>query len=185
MKVMELVKFATSNKSKMLKSDQLQQLLVKTLDVKDYLTIKEKKGLVDDIINECIFYEDGMFKFDDIEKYIYFTMKTIAAYTNLELSDDIEEDYDALCRAKLLNTVVETFAGEYENVRLLLQMKCDYILSGNTMEAQFGKFLSSILEKVDSVVGMLEKFSDFDLSKLPVSADDLSKLMDFVNSQRK
>ena len=52
---------------------------------------------------------DGIFKFDDIDKYICFTMKTIAAYTNLELSDDMEEDYDELCRAKLLDIIIIFF----------------------------------------------------------------------------
>lgn len=186
MKIIELVEFTNNNKNKMLKADQLQQLIAKTIEVKTYLGIKEKRALVDGIINDCILYEDGVYKFDDIDKYITFTMKTIEAYTNLELSDDIENDYDELCRAKLLNIVIETFNGEYENVNLLLQMKCEYILSGNTMEAQFGKFLTGILDKVDVLVDALSsKIGDFDLKNLPVNMDDLSKLMEFVNSQKK
>lgn len=186
MKIRELVEFANNNKNKMLKADQLQQLIAKTIEVKTYISIKEKRALIDSIINDCILYEDGVYKFDDIDKYITFTMKTIEAYTNLELSDDIENDYDELCRAKLLNTVIETFNGEYENVNLLLQMKCEYILSGNTMEAQFGKFLTGILDKVDVLADALSsKISEFDFNNLPVNMDDLSKLMEFVNSQKK
>lgn len=112
-------------------------------------------------------------------------MKTIATYTNLELSGDMEEDYDTLCSAKLLNAVIETFAGEYENVKLLLQMKCEYILSGNNIEAQFGKFLNGLLEKVDSVANALSnKIDNFDIRNLPAT-DDLNKLMEFINSQKK
>lgn len=186
MKVIELVELANSSKNKMLKGEQLQQFIAKTIEVKKYLSIKEKRVLIDDIINDCIIYEDGVYKFDDIDKYIAFTMKTIAAYTNLELSEDMENDYDELCEAKLLNTVIETFNGEYENVNLLLQMKCEYILSGNTIDAQFGKFLTGILNKVDVLVDTLSnKVEDFDLNKLPINMENIGKLMQFVNSQKK
>ena len=186
MKIKEFVEFANNTKNKMLKGDQLQQLIVKALDVKKYLNIKEKRALIDNIINDCILYEDGIYKFDEIDKYIAFTMKTIEAYTNIELSEDIECDYDALCEAKLLNAIIESFSGEYDNVNLLLQMKCDYILSGNNIEAQFGKFLNNILDKMDGLSETLShKIKDFDLKKLPIKMEDIGKLIEFVNSQRK
>lgn len=186
MKVMEFVEVINNNKNKMLKVDQLQQLIAKTIETKKYLGIKEKRALINDIINSCILYEDGMYKFDDIDKYITFTMKTIEAYTNLELSADIEDDYDALCSAKLLNIVVDTFVAEYENVNLLLQMKCEYILSGNTIEAQFGKFLTGILDKADDFVNILSnKIGDFDLNSLNINTEDIDKLMQFVSSVKK
>ena len=73
MKVQELVEFVGTSKNKMLRADQLQSLLQKHLEVKQYISIKEKKQLVDSIVNACILYEDGVFKFDDIEKYIVFS----------------------------------------------------------------------------------------------------------------
>ena len=182
MKVMEFVSLINNNKNKMLKNEQLQQLISRALEVKPYISIKEKKNLIDDIINDCIIYEDGILKFDEIDKYVVFTMRTIVAYTNLELSGDMETDYDMLCEAKLLNTVVETFAGEYENVRSMLQMRCDYILNGNNIEAQFGKFLTRIMDNVDL---LFDKIKSFDFNNLPVSEDDLNKLITFVNSQKK
>lgn len=186
MKITELVEFANNSKNRILKGDQLQQIIAKTIEVKKYLSIKDKRMLIDNIINDCILYEDGVYKFDEIDKYVAFTMKTIAAYTNLELSDDIESDYDTLCEAKLLNCVIETFSGEYENVNLLLQMRCEYILSGNNIEAQFGKFLTSILDKVDVLADALSnKIGDLDLTNLPIKMEDLGKLMEFVNSQKK
>lgn len=186
MKIKELVEIVNTSKNKMLKADQLQQLIAKTIETKKYLSIKEKRALIDDIINGCILYEDGMYKFDEIDKYIAFTMKTIAAYTNLEPSDDIEDDYDSLCEAKLLSAVIESFNGEYENVNLLLQMKCDYILSGNNIEAQFGKFLTNILDKVSDFTDIIaDKVDNFDFNNLPVNMEDVNKLMEFVNSMKK
>jgi hypothetical protein len=184
-KIKELVELANNNKNKMLKADQLQPVIAKAIEVKKYIDIKEKRMLVEDIVNSCILYEDGMYKFDEIDKYVVFTMKIIAAYTNLELSEDIENDYDELCRANLLNIVIESFAGEYENVNLLLRMRCDYILSGNTLEAQFGKFLTSIMEKVVDFADVLSnKINEFDLKNLPIGMEDIGKLMEFVNSMK-
>ena len=186
MKINQLVEFVGSSKNKMLKPEQLQQVVAKEIEVKDYIGIKEKKALIDDIIKSCIFYDDGIFKFDDIDKYIVFTMKTISAYTNLELSNDIEEDYDILCNSKLLDVVINTFKKEYDDVNVLLQMKCEYILSGNNIDAQVGRFLSSLLEKLDVfAAGLSNKLENFDINNLPIGIEDINKLMEFVNSQKK
>ena len=185
MKINNFIELVNNSKNKMLKGEQLQQFISKALEVKSYLSIKDKKDLIDNIINSCILFDNGVFKFDEIDKYICFTMMTIAAYTNLELSRDMEEDYDALCEAKLLNAVIETFDGEYNNVKILLQMKCDYILSGNNIEEQIGRFLHELLEKLDKVSGALaDKVDKFDFSKLPVSKEDLGKLLEFVNANK-
>ena len=155
MKINEFIDKMTQNKSKLLKAEQIQAFIKKELNIKEYLSIKDKKRLIDNIVNECILYEDGVFKFDDIDKYICFTMRTIAAYTDLELSDDIEGDYDALCESKLLNAVIETFTGEYENIKVLLQMKCDYI----------------------------NKIDNFDLGQIPIEQNDLQKLLSLIDKK--
>lgn len=186
MKVQELVEFITSNKNKILKADQLLEVVKKQIQTKDYVSIKQKRELVDSIVDDCILFEDGIFKFDEIDKYVCFTMKTIEAYTNLELSPDLDADYDMLCESKALNVVIDTFAGEYENVRTLLQMKCDYILSQNNIDAQVGKFLNGILEKVEDVSSALSlKVKEFDIKNLPFSMEDLSKLLSFIGANKK
>ena len=182
MKINELLDTMNNNKNKILKPDQFQLALAKELEVKKYLSVKDKKELIDNIVNECILYSDGIFKFDDIEKYIVFTMKTIAAYTNLEMTDDIEADYDALCESGLLNNIIDLFVGEYENISMLLQMKCNYVLSSNSVESQIGRFLDNILEKVDMISSVMsEKVDKFDISKLPINKEDLTKLLSFIN----
>lgn len=181
----EIITLMSDSKNKMLKAEQLQTLLKKKLEVQEYISIKAKKSLVDDIVNECILYEDGIFKFNDIDKYICFTMRTIVAYTNLELSEDLEEEYDLLCESKLLDSIISTFKKEYDDVSILLQMKCDYVLNNNTLEAQVGRFLEGILEKVDTLVGALtNKVDNFDLNNLPINSEDLGKLMQLLNTQK-
>ena len=185
MTVRELVELANNSRNKLLKPEQLHVMLKKELEVKDYLSIKDKKQLVEDIVNECVLWDNGIFKFDEIEKYVVFTMRTIAAYTNIELSADIEDDYDELCRTKLLGTIVDLFEIEYNEVSLLLRMKCDYILNENSIEMQISKFLNNILEKLDIFADKLgSQVENFDISKLPIKEEDLTKLLSFINAQK-
>ena len=185
MKVQELVEFVSNSKNKLLKQAQLEEVIAKHIETKKYLPIKQKKELVESIVNECILYEDGVYKFDDIDKYICFTMRVIAAYTNLELSDDIEDDYDVLCEAGVLDMVINTFKKEYDEVNILLQMKCDYVLNSNSLEAQVGKLCDGVLEKLDIITQALaNKVEGFDINNLPISGDDLSKLMQLLNMQQ-
>ena len=112
-------------------------------------------------------------------------MRVIAAYTNLELSDDIEDDYDVLCEAGVLDMVINTFKKEYDEVNILLQMKCDYVLNSNSLEAQVGKLFDGVLEKLDIITQALaNKVEGFDINNLPISGDDLSKLMQLLNMQQ-
>lgn len=181
----ELITLMSDSKNKMLKTEQLEALLKKKLEVKEYVGIKAKKDLVDDIVNECILYEDGIFKFNDIDKYICFTMRVIEAYTNLELSIDLEEEYDLLCESKLLESIINTFKKEYDDVNILLQMKCDYVLNSNTLAAQAGRFFDGILNKLDVIVDALtNKVDGFDFNNLPINSEDINKLMQFINTQK-
>ena len=182
MTIKELIKLMNDPKTKMLKAEQQQEVLKKKIDVKSYISIKDKKDLVESIANTCVLYDEGVFKFDEIEKYVFFTMKTIEAYTNLELSDDVEDDYDMLCEAGLLNAIISTFNGEYENVKVLLQMRCDYILSNNSIESQVGKFLTNLLDNIDGISGAIaDKIGSFSFDKLPIDKIDLTKVLEFVN----
>ena len=181
----ELVKLMSDVKYKMMKPEQIQAELKRKLEVKEYISIKAKKELVDEIVDECILYEDGIFKFNDMDKYICFTMKMIETYTNLEFVGDREDEYDLLCGSKLLDFIINTFKKEYDDVNILLQMRCDYMLSNNTMEAQIGRFFDGVLEKLDVLVDVFSnKIDGFDFNNLPVSTEDLNKLMQFISMQK-
>lgn len=178
MKVKEFIEFIGNDKNKMLKADQLKSVVKKQLGVKEYLSIKDKKQLVEDIVDACILYEDGVFKFDEIEKYVVFVMKTIDAYTDIELSSDVEDDYDMLCRSNVLELVVDTFKKEYDDVSVLLSMKCDYVLSNNNIESQLGRFLAGISNKIDTFsTTMSDVIKNIDVSKLPIDKASLGNIL--------
>lgn len=182
MKVSEFVKKVNEKGYMPVVVDQQKAKLKKDLDVKDYLSIKEKKELISDIIDTTILYENGVYKFNGIDQYVTYTMMCIGAYTNLELSDDLEEDYDALCRAGVLTKVISTFEDEYQSVLTLLQLQCDYILADNSVTVKVNKFLDSILTIIDRLTSSLSESVDkFDISRINVNEDDIKKIQEFLS----
>ena len=116
MKIVEFVDYTKKNTNRVMKEDQVASLINKTLEPKSYISIKEKKDLVEKIVDKTIYYEDGIFKFDGIDRYMYFTMYTLEAYTNLELSEDVANDFDALSESKLLPAVICLIQKEFDDI---------------------------------------------------------------------
>jgi len=176
MKIMEFIEYMQKNTTRTMRDDQIQQMVQKVLGVKTYLSIKEKRNLIDNIINACILYENGIYKFDGIDKYVYLTMYTIDAYTNLELSTDVENDFDMLSEAKLLPIVVGVMQEEYNDVNILFQMQCDAILENNSVESLMGKLVGNVTVFLDDVLNSLKKMTDFKLGE-NVDAQHILKIL--------
>ena len=109
-------------------------------------------------------------------------MNTIKTYTNLEFSNDIENDYDILCKEKLLEKIIDLFKKEYDEVNILLQMQTDYILSQNAIEVQVGKFSDELLDKINNITkAASDKIENFDFTNLPINSEELKKLLKFID----
>ena len=188
MKINEFVQKVNANKTKLYnKADKnaLSNFIKQTLEVKDYISIKEKKQLVEDIVSETVMYENGLLKFNGIDQYITYVMKCIEAYTNLELSDDIEDDYDELSKTGLLEPITSVFAEEYKAVLTLLQMQCDYILMDNSILSKVGVFLTSVSSTIDKLANSLSNsVENFDISKLNIDKKDIEKITEFLQAVR-
>lgn len=176
MKVQEFVDYMGKNTNRIMREDQVASLINRALEPKGYIGIKEKRELVNKIVNQTIYYEDGVFKFDGIYRYMYFTMYTIEAYTNLELSEDVASDFDMLSESKLLPAVICLIQKEFDDVNVFLQMQCEYVLDGNSVEAQVGKFLNNILEKLDDLGnGLSEYLKNINIKELLQHKDEILK----------
>lgn len=160
MKINEFIEYMKKNTNRAMKDDQFMSIVKKVLDVKKYIPIGQKKDLVDKIINRCIYYTDGVYKIDGIEKYIYFTMYIIDAYTNLELSENIETDLDLLSESDLLPIVIGAIGKEYDDMNILLQLKCDDIMVDNSIEVQCGKLCTYIIDSLDNLQEGLGEFAN-------------------------
>lgn len=182
MKVQEFIDYMKKNTNRTMKEDQIAALVKRALEVKSYLSIKRKKELVEKIVNSSIIYESGVFKFDNIQKYICFTMYILEAYTNLELSEDIEDDFDALAESKMMPILVCIIQQEYDDLNLLLEMQCDYILADNTIEAQVGRLMDALIYHVGKFGDGLEEYvKNFDISKFVQNKDQLMELLAQLN----
>lgn len=183
MRINEFVEYMKKNTSKAVKEEQVLAIAKKALDVKDYIGIKEKRALIDRIINACVLYDNGIYKFDGIDKYVYFTMYTIAEFTNIELSDNVYEDFDILSRENLLPIVICTIQKEYDDVNILLQLQCDSLLDNNSVEASVGRIAEGVMDFLNSMEYVLQsslsKLSDIKLDE----NIDFSKLLNFLNKE--
>jgi len=184
MRVQELINFINENKN--LNEEQIKAKTAKYINTKKYISVKDKKQIVESVVDDCIMYKDGVFTFNEFDKYITFIMYTIKAYTDIELSDDIENDYDMLCENNILNIVVETFKNEYDEINIILNMKCDDVLNQNNIESQLGRFLNLISEKVDILAGVLSaKIENLNIDNLPISIEDMELVNRFLNINKK
>ena len=147
MRINEFIEHMSKNINGTMKENQILAIAQKQLEVKKYIPIKEKKDLVDKIIEKCIYFESNTFRIDAIDSYIYFTMFTIDTYTNLEI-DDVEDCFDALSESGLMPVVIAALGQEYQDVQTFLNMKRGEILENNSVEMQLGKFFDSVLDQV-------------------------------------
>lgn len=181
MKINDFAEYMKKSVNRTTKDDQVLEIAKKKLEVKEYISIKEKRALIDRIINACVLYENGVYKFDSIDKYVYFTMYTIEACTNIELSSDVEDDFDNLSRASLLPIVICAIQKEYDDVNILLQMQCDALLENNSVEVSVSRVAEGVIEFLDSIESTLKDNVDV-LSKLKLGDGmDFGKLLGLLN----
>lgn len=182
MKIKEFVEIMEANKSKLYSktdANAMSNFIKKTLEVKEYLPLQEKRNLIAQIIDASIIYENSMYKFDEIDKYVHLVMLSIATYTNIELSDDIEDDYDELCRSGLLTMIVDSFKDEYKSVMMLLDMQCNYILADNALGAKFGTFIEGLSKNINSLADVLKtKIENINLDSLNMDLNNVQSLLE-------
>ena len=181
MKINEFAEYMKKNVNRTMKEDQVLSMVKKALNVKEYIGIQEKRELIDRIINACILYDNGVYRFDGIDKYVYFTMYTIAACTNIELSSNMDDDFDILSKEKLLPIVIGAIQREYDDVNIFLQMQCDAFLENNSVEASVGKLVEGIMDFLNNIESTLK--TNFDkIQDLKIGENiDINKLLSRIN----
>lgn len=112
--------------------DDIVKYIKKQLSIKDYLPFTEKKSLCVNVLNSCTTVVDGYTHSDSVERYFVFTMAMIRAYTSLELSDELQDDYDMLCQNGLLNFILDAIGAEYASCNNLLNMMMNDIVEDNS-----------------------------------------------------
>lgn len=160
------------------------QTVKKLIETKNYLSFNDKQALVDKVLNACMEVNNGYTQFDEVKKYIVFTIEIINVYTAMKFDDDFDiaiTEYDDLCEADVLNSIIETFEGEYKTVLNMINMRQDYILKSNSIECQIVQFLSNLNNKLDTTMESISnQFGSF--KDLNITADDISKLTNLIGT---
>ena len=128
------------------------------IEVKQYLPVNDKLGLISDVINSVA---DGNFA-NPIKVDIYTAIYIVETYTNLSFTDKQKEDickvYDLLNGNGLLQAIIEAIPPqEYRD-----------------LESGIYRSINSIYEYKNSVLGILEQVSA-DYSALDYDATDIQK----------
>lgn len=162
--------------------DMLNKKLESLLNVKQYIPVAKKKEIVIDIVDNTIYFNDGIYKFNEFDKCVYYIMKCINEYTDLEVSDDYMADYDILCESGLVSIIIEMFKKEYEEIGVMLNMECDSILMDNSVEVQLAKFFEKVNSKLDNINEIVQNANEM---TLPIKKEDVDTIVNFLNMYAK
>jgi hypothetical protein len=152
------------------------------LEVKHYIPIMDKKKFVMDILAECTDEVDRFIAVDRFKMNIYFNMKVLGLYTNLEIAADFDEmvlQYDALCENRTLDFILTLFANDYDVMYKVLDDMLDELLIQNSIDMQVVKVANKVINLLDVIS---ENSSNFDFNSILPNGMDITKLMEILNS---
>ena len=191
MKVQEFVQGFKDKKvmNTQIAPNAVEEYIKKTLEVREYVPFKEKRAIVELLVLKNIEVVDGVKKHDAISGYVSFVSAMLVAHTNLELSENPVTDYDILSENKLLSPIIETFRESYNECDVLLKMALASELEDNNVNMLFGRFLNSILERLDSVGEVIKStIGEIDINSIlgeQFNQEDINKLKGFLDKYNK
>ena len=152
----------------------------KSLQVKEYLPIAEKKEIAKQIIEGSIINKNGVIKIDSVERYMLYVKHMILSHTILHYTD---ADYDMLCSTEyngttLLNAIMELFAADAQECTRILNLMTDDYMQEMSLEFTLAKFLNKLSDTIDDLSLYLESSMD---SALPEDMD-IDKLNSFLKT---
>lgn len=181
MKILEFVQGFKDKKvmNTHIKPNAINEYIKDTLEVKDYIPFAEKRELCANVLNACNTKDgNGLVKVDSVSRYILFTIAIISKYTTLEFSsgadDELDslDEYDMLCQADLLDSILEVIGQEYVTCNNILNMMMsDIVANNNIIENVVGHTLGKISKSVDGLIGALTKKvedMELDLSQIDI-----------------
>lgn len=191
MKVQNFINDFKSKKIMNTKIDQdaVSKYLKKELEIKTYIPFRTKRQIVEMVVSQNTDWVDGIKKYDSINAYIGFVVAMISAHTSLQFSDDPVADYDLLAENGLLPQIIAEFKESYDECDILLKMALAMELEDNNINVLFGKFLNSILQRVDSIVELAKNtFGNIDIKDVlgkVFKEEDLAELKGFLDKYNK
>lgn len=154
MKARELVGMYKKNKSIDLKS---------VLNVKKYIGVAYKQKIAELVLDASLEEVDGILQMNSFDRYLLFTIAVIEMHTDLEFSDENDEehssvdDYDALCEIGLLDKIIDTFKEDYNACQIVLDMMTsDRIKNHDNLQKKIYRFLNNFISQLQGGIESLE-----------------------------
>ena len=157
------------------------------LEIKPYLPVAEKKLIADSIINSCIeIDENSIMKIDYFNKIIISNMSFIINYTNLIFSDDSIEDYDFLCKYKILDYIINSIdIDELNFINKLVEDELKQVLQiGNSLEGIIAKGLNKLIEKIPDEKGLNRLINNIPKAMNKLKPENLSLMKELFNQKQ-
>lgn len=135
---------------------------VKGIEINHYLSITEKIAIVKSLVEYLTKLDEyGMFYYDDIETKIAYTVMTVSAYTNIQVSKDDYKNYDILMKNRLFEQIVYKIGIDAENFEDLLYSALSDNLRKNDVNYVVARKSNDLIAVVDNTMkhlnGMLDK----------------------------
>jgi hypothetical protein len=141
----------------------------------------EKRKIAETVVEQNIDVIDGVKKYNNIDAYIGFIMSSIVAHTNLECGENPIADYDSLAESGLLPQIVAEFQESHNEIDILLKMAVASELEDNQPGVIIGRFLDSVLKKLDGAAGVLNGFiGNLNLEDV-FSEENVAKIIGLLN----
>jgi hypothetical protein len=154
--------------------------IMNELQVKKYLPIAEKQLIAKGIIYECTERVGGAIKLNSVQQYLSYVKYMILRHTNLEYTQD---DYDTLCSAGLLDTIMGCFGEDANECSRILNLMIDDYMQESTIEFAVTKFFDNVNNIVVDFANKLDKqIENMDLSSVIPKDMDADKLANFLNT---
>lgn len=153
----------------------------KELNVKEYVPFMTKREIAEMVVMQNIKIVDGIKKYDAIGAYVSLVAASIMAHTGLMFSENPIADYDLLAESGLLSQIVATFQESHNEINILLNMALDAELEDNNVGVLIGRFLDTILNKVEGLSNVLNgKFGNLDFKKI-FNDENMAKIVGLLN----
>ena len=162
----------------------VEDYIVKTLEIKEYVPFLTKKKIVETVVRDNITVVDGIKKSNSINQYVSFVIAMLVSHTNLEIEEPFS-DYDALCESNLLASIINTFKEDYDTCDILLKMTLASEMEDNNINVLIGNFLNRIGENLGDFSEVLkEKLSDLNLDSIldgSINKENITNLLGILN----
>lgn len=128
------------------------------LEIKRYLPILDKVGLISSIVEGCIDRENGLFIVRHEIKDMAYKIAIVEKYTNLTLPKDDIEAFDLINKSGIINTVMDTIPeSELQILSKLLQDRIneerERYNQGNNIENIIKDGVNSIMFTIEDFIG--------------------------------